>query len=151
MRCRISSYLPFVAANLYNGSTLDGVSPRILDTGPQSSRKSESMQPNTNKGVYQALLNESAKAAEAEVKAVFGSLIQESQYVGDVYSLGYESVLILIYDFHRQKVGGIPGLSFLIAIRITPQQVLADSTIRLKCKQGLRRQPALPSTVINQQ
>jgi hypothetical protein len=47
-------------------------------------------------------------------------LIDESAYVGEVYSLGYEEALVQIHDFHRQEVGGIPALSFLIATRITP-------------------------------
>lgn len=45
-------------------------------------------------------------------------LIEENAYVGDVYSLGYEEALVQIHDFHRQNVGGIPALSFLIATRI---------------------------------
>ena len=45
-------------------------------------------------------------------------LIDETAYVGEVYSLGYEEALVQIHDFHRQTVGGIPALSFLIATRI---------------------------------
>ncbi|MEE9441585.1 MAG: DUF87 domain-containing protein [candidate division Zixibacteria bacterium] len=48
------------------------------------------------------------------------SLIDEASYVGEVYSLGYDRALVQIHDFHRQKVGGIPALSFLIATRIKP-------------------------------
>jgi len=48
------------------------------------------------------------------------SLIDEASYVGEVYSLGYDKALVQIHDFHRQKVGGIPALSFLIATRIKP-------------------------------
>ena len=50
----------------------------------------------------------------------FRKLIQEGQYIGDVYSIGYETALVLIHDFHRREVGGIPSLSFLIATRIHP-------------------------------
>lgn len=46
-------------------------------------------------------------------------LIDETAYVGEVYSLGYEEALVQIHDFHRQEVGGIPALSFLIATRIS--------------------------------
>ena len=60
--------------------------------------------------------------AEQEASEILGSLIQQSQYVGEVFSLGYETALVQIHDFHRQKVGGIPGLSFLIAARITPEE-----------------------------
>ena len=45
-------------------------------------------------------------------------LIDETAYVGEVYSLGYEDALVQIHDYHRQTVGGIPALSFLIATRI---------------------------------
>lgn len=51
---------------------------------------------------------------------LLGSLIQGDQYVGEVYSLGYESALVQIHDYHRQHVGGIPSLSFLIATRLNP-------------------------------
>ena len=48
-----------------------------------------------------------------------GRLLDDAAYVGEVYSLGYEEALVQIHDFHRQKVGGIPALSFLIATRIS--------------------------------
>lgn len=48
------------------------------------------------------------------------NLVEESAYVGEVYSLGYDEALVQIHDFHRQQVGGIPALSFLIATRIRP-------------------------------
>lgn len=51
-------------------------------------------------------------------------LVQSNQYVGEVFSLGYETALVQIHDFHRKNVGGIPGLSFLIATRIAPGDVI---------------------------
>ena len=54
------------------------------------------------------------------VKKILGTLIQTEQYVGDVYSLGYEAASVQIHDFYRRKVGGIPSLCFLIATRIAP-------------------------------
>jgi hypothetical protein len=51
---------------------------------------------------------------------ILTDLIDETAYVGEVYSLGYEEALVQIHDFHRQVVGGIPALSFLIATRIAP-------------------------------
>ncbi len=51
------------------------------------------------------------------------SLVDDSAYVGEVYSLGYEEALVQIHDFHRQRVGGIPALSFLIATRVSPERV----------------------------
>lgn len=60
---------------------------------------------------------------EASQKLI--ALVEESAYVGEVYSLGYEEALVQIHDFHRQRVGGIPALSFLIATRVGPGS-LAD-------------------------
>ncbi|MEX2375057.1 MAG: DUF87 domain-containing protein [Dehalococcoidia bacterium] len=52
---------------------------------------------------------------------VLAGLIDDEAYVGEVYSLGYDEALVQIHDFHRQKVGGIPALSFLTATRVTPK------------------------------
>lgn len=48
----------------------------------------------------------------------FQKLIQADQYVGDIYSINYETARVIIHDFYREKVGGIPSLSFLIATRV---------------------------------
>ena len=53
-------------------------------------------------------------------KSIFSNLIQKDQLVGDLYSINYEEGKVLVHDFYRQKVGGIPSLSFLIATRINP-------------------------------
>jgi hypothetical protein len=45
-------------------------------------------------------------------------MVDADAYVGEVYSLGYETALVQVHDYHRQKVGGIPALSFLLATRI---------------------------------
>lgn len=55
-------------------------------------------------------------------KRLLGSLVQENQYVGEVFSISYEEALVQIHDHHRQEVGGIPSLSFLIATRIDPNE-----------------------------
>lgn len=49
---------------------------------------------------------------------IFGELIQKSQYVGELFSINYETAKVQIHDNERKKVGGIPSLSFLIATRI---------------------------------
>lgn len=61
-------------------------------------------------------LDEPLQAASRELT----SLVEDAAYVGEVYSLGYDEALVQIHDFHRQKVGGIPALSFLIATRVGP-------------------------------
>ncbi|GAK59669.1 hypothetical protein U27_06654 [Candidatus Vecturithrix granuli] len=53
-------------------------------------------------------------------KSLFQNLIQSDQYVGELYSINYETARVQIHDHERQKVGGIPSLSFLIATRINP-------------------------------
>lgn len=58
----------------------------------------------------------------------FRKLIQTSQFIGDLYSINYETARVIVHDFHRQKVGGIPSLSFLIASRVDP----SSETINFK-------------------
>src|SRR6266540_3393695 len=55
-----------------------------------------------------------------EAASLLAGLIDNGAYVGEVYSLGYEDALVQIHDFHRQEVGGIPALSFLVATRVLP-------------------------------
>ena len=54
-----------------------------------------------------------------EARRWFEQLVQPEQYVGEVYSISYETALVQIHDYYRQQVGGIPSLSFLIATRVT--------------------------------
>lgn len=62
------------------------------------------------------------KLADAS-KKWFKELVQPSQYVGEVFSISYETALVQIHDHHRKEVGGIPSLSFLIATRIANLEV----------------------------
>lgn len=48
-------------------------------------------------------------------------LVEANAYVGDAVSLGYSEAILQIHDFHRQQVGGIPALCFLVASRVNPQ------------------------------
>jgi hypothetical protein len=75
-------------------------------------------------GFNQKTQNLLAEAA----KKWFGTLVQPSQYVGEVYSISYQTALVQIHDFHRQKVGGIPSLSFLIATRVADESNAIDYT-----------------------
>jgi len=52
----------------------------------------------------------------------FQKLIQEDEYVGDLYSINYETARVIIHDSKRKEVGGIPSLCFLIATRLVPSQ-----------------------------
>ena len=64
---------------------------------------------------------EAAKAKEILIK-----LIQPEQYIGDVYSIGYEFANVQIHDFYRRQVGGIPSLCFLVATRISTDSEILD-------------------------
>ncbi|MCH8902865.1 MAG: DUF87 domain-containing protein [Bacteroidetes bacterium] len=55
-----------------------------------------------------------------EAKKWFQKLIQKSEYVGELFSIDYENAKVQIHDNERQKVGGIPSLSFLVATRVDP-------------------------------
>lgn len=55
------------------------------------------------------------------------NLIQPEQYVGEVYTLGYETAQVMIHDHHRREVGGIPSLCFLLATRIPTDRPTSDS------------------------
>lgn len=55
---------------------------------------------------------------KVNAKTIFSELIQPPQYVGELFSINYETAKVQIHDNERQKVGGIPSLSFLIATRI---------------------------------
>lgn len=63
---------------------------------------------------------EAAEVPEEMIRAssLLSSLVEAKAYVGEVYSLGYHDALVQIHDYHRQQVGGIPALSFLIATRV---------------------------------
>ncbi len=55
-----------------------------------------------------------------ETKQNFEKLIQQEQYIGDLYSINYETAKVMVHDYYRKEVGGIPSLSFLIATRVDP-------------------------------
>jgi hypothetical protein len=57
---------------------------------------------------------------KAETGQWFERLIQKDECVGDLYSINYETARVIIHDSDRQKVGGIPSLSFLVATRVDP-------------------------------
>ena len=69
-----------------------------------------------------------SNSAELTAKEIFGSIIQLNQYVGEVYSISYETALVQIHDYYRKQVGGIPSLSFLIATRVNPKDGIDYTT-----------------------
>ena len=80
----------------------------------------------------------------------FKTLIQESQYIGDVYSISYETANVLVHDHFRKEVGGIPSLSFLIATRVKPNQTEIDYTLEDNSIILLRVMDAVPLPTSNE-
>jgi len=74
-------------------------------------------------GIEEGLSNIKTNNKKGEAKTLFQSLIQQNAYVGELFSINYETARILINDYYRNKVGGIPSLSFLIATRIDPTKL----------------------------
>ena len=72
--------------------------------------------------IEQGLNSRREKDKNVETQQWFQKLIQPDEYVGDLYSINYESARVIIHDFYREKVGGIPSLSFLIASRVDPNK-----------------------------
>jgi hypothetical protein len=78
--------------------------------------------------IIEALGQDRAERYARAAQEWFQCLIQKSQYVGEVYSISYETALVQIHDFHRRQVGGIPSLSFLIATRVNPDEPIDHTT-----------------------
>lgn len=76
--------------------------------------------------IEQGLNSRRESDKKVETQQWFQKLIQPDEYVGDLYSINYETARVIIHDFHRAKVGGIPSLSFLIASRVDPSKTDID-------------------------
>ena len=62
-----------------------------------------------------------AERAKAAVKQLT-SLVDPERYVGDLISLEYGSANILIHDYRKSRVDGIPHGCLLLATRLTPEE-----------------------------
>lgn len=76
--------------------------------------------------IAQRIEQDQQQALQSVTTSLLGQLVQTSQYVGEVYSIGYETALLQIHDFHRESVGGIPSLSFLVATRFQAEHTFED-------------------------
>lgn len=76
--------------------------------------------------IEQGVAARKADDKKVEAQQWFQKLIQPNEYVGDLYSINYETARVIIHESHRQKVGGIPSLCFLIATRINPDSKEID-------------------------
>lgn len=68
--------------------------------------------------IEQGIANDLENIQKKDTNKWFKKLIQKSEYVGELFSINYESAKVQIHDHERQKVGGIPSLSFLVATRV---------------------------------
>lgn len=71
-------------------------------------------------GLEQGISKRIDNDKKVETKQWFEKLIQLEEYVGELFSINYETAKVIIHDNERKKVGGIPSLSFLIATRVDP-------------------------------
>lgn len=76
--------------------------------------------------ITQRIAQDQQHALQSVTSSLLGQLVQPNQYVGEVYSIGYETALLQIHDFHREGVGGIPSLSFLVATRLQSGHTFED-------------------------
>jgi hypothetical protein len=71
-------------------------------------------------GLEQGISKRISNDRKEETQQWFQTLIQQDEYVGELYSINYETARVIIHDNERKKVGGIPSLSFLVATRVDP-------------------------------
>jgi hypothetical protein len=65
-----------------------------------------------------AAVSSKTEGAYRVATEALGRLIQAEQYVGETWNVDYEEITVQIHDFHRERVGGIPATSFLLATRL---------------------------------
>ena len=56
-----------------------------------------------------------------------GSFRERSARVGVVYTMTYDRATVTVYDFDREKAGGLPKGAFLVAAKQTGRQGLRPS------------------------
>jgi hypothetical protein len=78
--------------------------------------------------IEQGIAKDLESLHKTEAQKWFKQLIQKDAYVGELFSINYENAKVQIHDNERQKVGGIPSLSFLIATRVDPDKFEMDFT-----------------------
>jgi DNA helicase HerA-like ATPase len=75
-------------------------------------------------GIENAVERNIGNNQKEETKQWFQKMIQQEEYVGELYSINYETARVMIHDHAKNKVGGIPSLAFLIATRIDPSNIM---------------------------
>src|SRR5262245_8934020 len=77
--------------------------------------------PNVISQLATQLLQPTLSQPDHDAGETLRGLVEADAYVGEGVSLGYSDAILQIHDFHRQHVGGIPALCFLLASRVNPQ------------------------------
>lgn len=73
-------------------------------------------------GIEKGIAKDLETIQKKEARKHFQKFIQKGEYVGELFSIDYENAKVQIHDHDRQKVGGIPSLSFLVATRVDPER-----------------------------
>lgn len=81
----------------------------------------------SGKSIVGAVAAVAKDAANSDTGDFLSGLIQQSQYIGEVFSLDYEEASLMVHDYARREAGGIPNLSFLVATRFTEGSSIAWS------------------------
>ncbi|GHV04431.1 hypothetical protein AGMMS50229_05820 [Campylobacterota bacterium] len=71
-------------------------------------------------GIEDGLRCAIAENTSTDARRTIRKLIQPSEYIGELYSINYETARVIIHDKQRKDVGGIPSLCFIVATRIDP-------------------------------
>jgi len=81
---------------------------------------------------FEATINTASdEQPKKDAKTIFSKLIQKEQYVGDLFSINYEEGKVLVNDFYREQVGGIPNLCFVNG-KITNSVIGSNNIINVK-------------------
>ena len=67
-----------------------------------------------------AIVDESEVSQSARAGRILGNLLDADLCIGDLLSLNYQDAQVLVHDYARQKVRGLPHGSFLVASRLRP-------------------------------
>jgi hypothetical protein len=62
--------------------------------------------------IEKALTDIHQQSKDVQTKQTLYRLVQKDQYVGDVYSINYETANVLIHESYRQQVGGYSKFKF---------------------------------------
>jgi len=77
-------------------------------------------------GIEQGIERSLSESLDKDAVELLARLVRKEQYIGETYSIDYETAKVQVHDNERKKVGGIPSLSFLLATRVNPDSIEVD-------------------------